>query len=147
MKRKGEFGEKVDTSDEIAPMMSEVTVAPGHDATKEMNVAAAVEEIDRVETTTQAMVVETKIVATARQNENAVAASDEMMMMISTLETAVKGGENEHDDCNERGGGKDDERDDIVAAAQEKVMAAFAEMTQEMEVAVAAAKLEDGRCC
>ena len=81
-----------DTGDEIAPMMSEVTVAPGHDASalKEMIVAAAVEEIDRGETTTQATVVETMIVAAARQNENAVAASDEMMMMTSTLETAGK---------------------------------------------------------
>ena len=65
-----------------------------------------------------------------------------------------RGGDNERDDCNERGGGKDDERDDIVAAVeeemdrgetatQEKVMAALSEMTQEMAVAVAAAKLED----
>ena len=149
-------------------MMSEVTVAPGHDATvlKEMIVAAAVEEIDRGEIMTQATVVETMIVAAARQNENAVAASDEMMMMTSTLETAGKdgkmkvtmttdeaagvrttnkdsydgrGGDNERDDCNERGGGKDDERDEI--------MAALSEMTQEMAVAVADAKLEDGRRC
>ena len=48
-----------DTSEEIAPTMSEVTVAPGHDTTaiKAMFVAAAAEEIDRGETTTQAMVV------------------------------------------------------------------------------------------
>ena len=57
-----------DTGDEIAPMMNEVTVAPGHDATvlKEMIVAAAEKEIDRGETTTQATVVETMIVAAAR---------------------------------------------------------------------------------
>ena len=124
-----------DTGDEIAPMMSEVTVAPGHDATmlKEMIVAAEVEEIDRGETTTQATVVETMIVAAARQNENAVAASGEMTMMTSTLETAGKdgkmkvtmttdeaavvrttnedsydgrGGDYERDDCNERGGAR-----------------------------------------
>ena len=48
-----------DTSEEIAPTMSEVTVAPGHDTTaiKAMIVAAAAEEIDRGETTMQAMVV------------------------------------------------------------------------------------------
>ena len=65
-----------DTGDEIIPTMSEVTVAPGHDATaiKAMIVAAAVEEIDRGETTTQAMVVETMIVAATRQHENVVAA-------------------------------------------------------------------------
>ena len=80
------------TGDEIAPMMSEVTVAPGHDATvlKEMIVAAAVEEIDRGETIPQEKVVETMIVAAARHNENAVAASDEMMMVTSTLETVGK---------------------------------------------------------
>ena len=48
-----------DTSQEIAPTMSEVTVAPGHDTTaiKAMILAAAAEEIDRGETTMQAMVV------------------------------------------------------------------------------------------
>ena len=90
-----------DTSEETAPTMSEVTVAPGHDTTaiKAMIVAAAAEEIDRGETTTRAMVVapateldkkmKTMIAAAAaRQNENAEAASDETTMMISTADRA-----------------------------------------------------------
>ena len=66
---------------EIARSMSEEIVSPGHDATvfKEMIVAVAVEEIDREETMTQATVVETMIVAAARQNEDVVAVSDGMI--------------------------------------------------------------------
>ena len=108
---------------EIAPMMSEMMVVSGHDATalKEMIVAAAVEEIDRGETMTQATVVETMIVAAARQNENVVAASDDMMTMTT----------------DEAAGVRNDERDDIVAVVEE-----------EMAVAVAAAtELEDRRRC
>ena len=61
--------------------MGEETVSPSHDATvlRVMIVAAAVEEIDREETMTQATVVETMIVSAVRQNEDAVAVSDGMM--------------------------------------------------------------------
>ena len=75
--------------------MSEEIVSSGHDATvlKEMIVAVAVEEIDRGETMTQATVVETMIVAAARQNEDVVAAFDDMMTMMTDEPAGVRNDE------------------------------------------------------
>ena len=73
----------------------EETVSPSHDATvlKEMIVAAAVEEIDREETMTQATVVETMIVAAVRQNEDAVAVFDGMMTKMTDEAAGVRNDE------------------------------------------------------
>ena len=75
--------------------MSEEIVSSGHDATvlKEMIVAVAVEEIDRGETMTQATVVQTMIVAAARQNEDVVAVSDDMMTMTTDEAVGVRNDE------------------------------------------------------
>ena len=80
---------------EIARSMSEEIVSPGHDATvfKEKIVTVSAEEIDREETMTQATVVETMIVAAARQNEDVVAVSDDMMTMTTDEAGGVRNDE------------------------------------------------------
>ena len=55
--------------------------------------AVAAEEIDRGETMTQATVVETMIVAAARQNEDVVAVSDDMMTMTTDEAAGVRNDE------------------------------------------------------
>ena len=103
MKKREEFRERVRAQTrrkkgrvaKLLEVLSEEIVSTGHDASvlKEMIVAVAVEEIDRGETTTQATVVETMIVAAARQNEDVVAVSDDMMTMTTDEAVGVRNDE------------------------------------------------------